>query len=155
MEIENIFNKIAYLSFNLGNEIFAVSVQKVLEVLEVQKITRIPKTPDFVKGVINFRGEILPVVDTRMKFNLNATVMTSKSVIIVFDLSTNEKEMMLGALADSVKDVLEIRDEDILPVPELSSDYNAEFLRGMIKVENGFIMILNIEKIFSIDELRS
>ena len=146
-------NKDSYLSFKLGNEIFAVSVHKVLEVLEMQNITRVPKTPDYIRGVINFRGEILPVVETRKKFNLPDTENETDSVIIILDLLVKDKAVQLGAITDGVSDVLEIKKEMIKDVPELGSRYNTEFLDGMVKVESGFIMILNMDKVFSVDEL--
>ena len=153
MKNDNDSNKNSYLSFRLGNEIFAITVQKVLEVLEIQKITKVPKTPNHIRGVINFRGEILPVIDTRIKFNLPIAEETIKTVIIVLDLQINDKTMTLGAIADSVCDVLEINETDIKAVPELGSRYNVEFLIGMFKNDDGFIMILDIDKVFSVEEL--
>lgn len=143
----------SYLSFILEEEVFAVNVQKVLEVLEYQKITKVPRTPDYMLGVINFRGEILPVIDSRQKFAMEKAQVDARTVIIVLDLTLNGNSITIGALADSVKDVLEIRDDDIKPVPELGNKYDTQFLKGMIKSEDGFIMILDAERIFSTEEL--
>ena len=143
----------SYLSFNLGDEIFAVSVKKVLEVLEMQYITKVPRTPDFIRGVINFRGEILPVFDSRMKFNLSVSQDTGRTVIIVFELKVNDKAWLIGAIADGVRDVLEISKDQIRPIPELGSKYNTDFLLGMIRSDVGFLMVLDIDKVFSVDEL--
>lgn len=151
--MESIENKEAYLSFRLENEVFAVKVQKVLEVLEIQKITPVPRTAEYVRGVINFRGEILPVIDTRMKFNMPEVEDTDKTVIIVFELKLNDKRLILGAVADGVKDVLSIRTLDIKDVPEMGSNYNTEYVIGMIKSEEEFIMILDIDRVFSAEEL--
>jgi purine-binding chemotaxis protein CheW len=153
MEIKTEIAKKSYLSFRLGDEIFAISVHKVLEVLEYQKITKVPKTPDYIKGVINFRGEILPVISTRVKFNMPYIEETIKTVIIVLELETRGKIIVLGAVADSVKDVIEISGDQIKPVPELGSRYDTEFIQGMIKSEQGFIMLLNIDKVFSTDDI--
>lgn len=153
MEQNDNVNKKSYLSFSLENEIFAIDVHKVLEVLEYQKVTQVPKTPDYIRGVVNFRGDILPVIDTRLKFNMAKTESTKKTVIIVLNLKIKEKKMVIGALADSVKDVLAIEEKKIKIVPELGSRYNTEFIEGMVKTEEGFIMILNIDKVFSVDEL--
>jgi purine-binding chemotaxis protein CheW len=146
-------NDNTYLSFNLANEIFGASVRKVLEVLEIQHITKVPRTPEFVRGVINFRGEILPVIDTRMKFLMPPSEDTTKTVIIVLDLKLENKKVMIGATADSVRDVFKATAEDIKQVPEIGSRYNTEFITGMIKRGDSFIMMLDLEKVFSTDDL--
>ena len=143
----------SYLAFRLGEEIFATNVDKVLEVLEIQKITKVPQTPVYMRGVINLRGEVLPVIDTRIKFNMPQAEDTERTVIIVFDLQLKEKKIMLGAIADSVKEVLEINEKDIKPVPELGSEYNSKFIQGMYKSHEDFIMLLDIDEVFSIEEL--
>ncbi len=154
MDDQNIISKSSYLSFKLDDEIFAISVKKVLEVLEMQKITKVPQTPDYIKGVINFRGEILPVIDTRVKFKMPDFENISKTVIIVLELTLKEKHVTLGAIADGVKDVLEIDTSQIRDVPELGTKYNTEFLKGMIKdEEESFIMLLDIEKVFTVEDL--
>ncbi len=142
-----------FLSFRLGEEIFAVNVSKVLEVLEIQKITQIPRMPRYMRGVISFRGEVLPVIDTRLKFRMPHKEDTSKTVIIVLELKPQDKTVMLGAIADAVKDVILINDGEIKPVPSINSHYNAEFLLGMYKTDEGFIMILDVDKVFSIAEI--
>jgi len=146
-------NKDSYLSFKLGNEIFAVSVHKVLEVLEIQNVTKVPNTPEYVRGVINFRGDILPVIETRRKFNMPEIESDKKTVIIVLDLILNEKQVKLGAIADGVRDVLEIKQTDIKMVPHMGSRYNSNFIEGMIKTDAGFLMILDIDKVFSEEEV--
>lgn len=153
MKTEKARKKTHYLSFKLDKEIFAVSVYKVLEVLQMQKVTLVPKAPDYIKGVINFRGEILPVIETRTKFNMPERQESEKYVIIVLDLKVNNQKIILGAIADGVRDVLEINEEDIKDVPEMGSNYNTEFLSGMLKKDDGFIMILDIDKVFSVEDL--
>ncbi len=145
--------KKSYLSFQLDDEIFAINVKKVLEVLQMQKITKVPKTPDYIKGVINFRGEILPVIDTRQKFSLNKVEDYTKFVIIMLNFVRDHKEQKIGAIVDSVMDVFEYKEIDIKDVPELGSRYNLEFIYGMIKREDDFIMILDVDKVFSVEEL--
>ncbi len=146
-------NKDYYLSFSLDKEIFAVSVYKVLEVLENQKMTEVPKSPDYIKGVINFRGEILPVIDMRKKFCLPEQEDDSKYVIIVLDLRIGSQKLILGAMTDGVRDVLEIEKEKIGEVPEMGSNYNTEFINGMYHFEDKFMMLLNIDKVFESDDL--
>lgn len=142
-----------YLSIKLDNELFAVSVHKVLEVLEKQQITKVPNAPELIKGVINFRGEILPVIEARLKFNMPERDANQKYVIIVLDLHKDDKQLMLGVIADSVKDVLELRQEDIKDVPDMGITYNTEFLKGMVKLESGFLMLLNVDRVFSSEEI--
>lgn len=146
-------NKEHYLSIKLDSELFAVSVHKVLEVLQKQHITKVPNVPSFIKGVINFRGEILPVIEARQKFNMPERQDDEKNVIIVLDLKRDDKQIMLGVIADGVKDVLELSEDEIKDAPEMGNNYNPEFLKGMVKVEKGFLMLLNVDKVFSADEI--
>lgn len=141
-----------YLTFLIGKEYFAVNVTKVLEVLQHQSITLIPKTPEHILGIINFRGEILPVVDTKLKFNLKSDGDESK-IIIVFDIEHNETKSIIAATADAVKDVIEVADSEIKPVPEMGIRYNSNYLSGAIRRDENFILLLNIEKIFSTSDL--
>jgi purine-binding chemotaxis protein CheW len=142
-----------YLSFILGDEVFAIKVDKVLEVLENQKITKVPKAPEYINGLINFRGEILPVVNTRIKFNMPELVETDNTVIIVLDLNFNGKQVELGAMADAVKDVVDIRLTEIKSVPDIGIKYSIDYVSGMYKYGDHFIMILDVDKVFSIEEL--
>lgn len=147
-------HKNVFLSFRLGKETFAVSVIKVLEVLQQQHITEIPDVPSYIKGVINFRGDILPIFDARLKFNLKVDENEEKNVIIVLDLTSEDQKMRIGAIADGVKDVLAFDETEIKPVPEMGLKYNAEYISGMIKSGEGFIMILNVDKVFTADEVK-
>lgn len=146
-------HKKVFLSFRLGKETFAVSVKKVLEVLQKQHITEVPDVPEYIRGVINFRGDILPICDARLKFNMNGQTDEEKHVVIVLDLENNQQRLRIGAIADGVKDVISIEETDIKPVPEMGLKYNAEFLSGMIKNGDGFIMVLNVDKVFTTDEV--
>ena len=141
-----------FLTFLIGKEYFAVNVTKVLEVLQHQNITLIPKTPQHILGIINFRGEILPVVDTKLKFNLKDDGEESK-IIIVFEIENDGTKSIIAATADSVKDVIEISETEIKPVPEMGIRYNSNFLSGAIRRNENFILLLNVEKIFSTTDL--
>jgi purine-binding chemotaxis protein CheW len=145
--------KNTFLSFGIHKETFAVSVKKVPEVLQKQYITKIPNTPAFIKGVINFRGNIIPAVEMRTKFGLPPRSQDEQYVIIVFDLNIDNKKIMVGAIADKVNDVIAFEDADIKPVPDLGLEYNAEFIKGMVKSGESFTMILDIDKIFSKEEV--
>ena len=141
--------KSTYLTFVLGNELFAVNVINVLEVLEQQQITRVPKAPEHILGIINFRGEILPVVNTRLKFSLPITGEELKTYIIVYDLSRNETQYTVSATVDGVKDVIEVNDDEIKAVPEMGMNYDSRYLAGVIRRNDNFILLIQPEKVFS------
>lgn len=155
MNNETITELNSYLSFNLGEEQFAANVGKVLNILEMTKITEVPKAPDYMKGVINLRGTVLPVVDTRIKFGMTPTVYTTNTCIIVMEIEMEGEQIQVGALVDAVQAVLELDKEEIQPPPSIGSKFKSEFIEGMAKVEDKFIMILNMEKVFSSEEILS
>ena len=142
-----------FLSFQLGDEIFAASVTKVLEILELRPITRVPKSPDYMKGVINLRGTVLPVIDMRTKFALPIIEATQDTCIIVLNVEVEEELIVLGAQVDAVREVLEIPENTIEPAPNIGSKYRSEFIQGMWKKDDNFVMLLNIDKVFSYEEI--
>jgi purine-binding chemotaxis protein CheW len=144
-----------YLSFTVCNELFAVNVIKVLEVLQKQHITHIPNAPNYIKGIINFRGDVVPVFESRLKFNLPDRDLTDQFVIVVLDLSKGSEIFRIGAIVDRVKDVISINNSEIKPVPSISSEFNTNFLQGIFKQQDNFIILLDVEKVFSRDELIS
>jgi len=153
--MENIQNSKtdSYLTFKIEEEVYAANVSKVLSILELSKITKIPRTPDYIRGVINLRGAVLPIIDLRIKFGLTPTEFTSNTCILVLEICIENTSIKLGALVDSVQEVLEIEDKDILSPPNIGSKYQTDFIEGMFKTENSFIMLLNMDMIFTYDEL--
>jgi purine-binding chemotaxis protein CheW len=145
--------KNTYLSFIIGEELYAVNVSKVLEVLEKQSISRVPNAPHYIRGIVNFRGDIVPVFESRDKFNLDERPANETYVIIVLDLSKEKETFRIGAIVDKVKDVLEIDENDIKSVPVMSRDYNTRFLHGIYKLNEKFILLLDVEKVFTDDEV--
>lgn len=143
----------SYLTFQLNDELFSVNVGKVIEILEVPKLTKVPQAPDYMAGVINLRGNVLPVIDTKIKFGLGVTTLQQKTCIVVLEVSIEDETLYVGALVDSVLDVLELVGDKILPPPTVGIKYRPEFIVGIGKVNEDFIMILNIDKVFSTDEL--
>ncbi len=143
----------SYLSFQLGGEMFATDVGKVLEILELCPITKVPRSPEYMRGVINLRGKVLPVLDTRIKFGLNAAEDNVDTCIIVLDVNMDGGVIQLGALVDSVEEVLKLSAGDIEPPPSLGSRFNPEYMLGMVKQDDAFIMILNVDKVFDSSEL--
>lgn len=146
----------SYLIFKLGEEEFAANAGKVQRILEQQTITEVPNTPNYMKGVINLMGKVLPVIDARLKFNLPDTELTSSSCIIVLEISKDGETIEVGALVDSVQSVLEIDEGQIKPPPSINqAEYNTDFIKGMVEQNSKFIMILNIDAVFSSSELIS
>ncbi|MFP4621503.1 MAG: chemotaxis protein CheW [Bacteroidales bacterium] len=143
----------SYLTFKLGEEEFGVHVSQVLNILEMTKITGVPKTPDYMKGVINLRGMVLPVIDTRIKFGLPETEYTSNTCIIVMDLDLDGDTVHIGAIVDEVLSVLEIEDHQIEPPPSLGNQYKSEFIYGMAKVDDNFVMLLDMQEVLSNEEI--
>lgn len=143
----------SYLTFELNKESFAVNVARVKEILEVPRITKIPKSPGYLKGVINLRGNVLPVIDTRVKFAMASTENTINTCIVVMEIDIEDEQIVIGALVDSVKEVVEFSENEIKPSPAIGTQYNAEFIEGIVKLNNEFSMILNIGKVFSVNDI--
>lgn len=142
-----------YLTFQLEDEIFAVDVRNVHEVLEFTSITKIPGVPDFVRGIINLRGKVVPVVDLRLKFSMSETIKTQNTCVIVLEIGSEENHAVIGALADSVKEVFEFEAGQVEPPPRIGSLSNSDYIQGIGKREDQFIIILNINQVFSSDEV--
>jgi len=142
-----------FLSFKLSEEVFAINVSQVLNILEMSKITRIPKAPEYLKGVINLRGTVLPVVDLRIKFGLSEKEATVDTSIIVLNIVLNEESVFVGIMVDAVREVLELKNNEIAPTPSIGTKYNTGFIKGMWRTDDKFIMILDIDKVFSTEEI--
>ncbi len=153
MPVEGIRETATYLTFTLGEEVFAVDVQKVREVLDFTSITKVPRTPDFMRGVINLRGSVVPVIDMRLKFGMEGTGETVDTCVIVMEVSLEDETTVIGAMADSVKEVFDLDPEQIEPPPRIGTSLNTEFIHGMGKHNEQFIIILDINRVFSADEL--
>ena len=143
----------SYLTFKLGEEKFGVHVSQVLNILEMTKITEVPQSPDYMKGVINLRGMVLPVIDTRIKFGLPETEYTSNTCIVVMDLELEGDEVHIGAIVDEVLSVTEIGNSQIKPAPSIGNKYQSEFIYGMANIEEDFIMLLDMKKVLSAAEM--
>lgn len=142
-----------FLSFTLGEEVFAINVSKVINILELKPITKVPRTPNFLKGVINLRGTVLPVIDLRLKFGLPEKEATVDTSIIVLNIEKDGEDVLLGILVDAVKEVLEFKTDEIAPAPSIGTKYDSNFIQGMWRIEDSFIMVLDIDKVFSIEEI--
>jgi purine-binding chemotaxis protein CheW len=144
-----------YLTFKLAEEIFAVDVAKVREILDYTPATKVPGTPEFMRGVINVRGNVVPVVDMRLKFGLSETEKNVDTCIIVMEIEFDEDKTVLGALADSVQEVFELEPNQIEPPPRLGTRWKTEFIKGIGKRNSELIIILDIDRVFSSFDLVS
>jgi purine-binding chemotaxis protein CheW len=145
----------SYLTFRLAEETFAIHVSKIVKILEMQKITEVPRAPAFMKGVINLRGDVLPVIDAREKFGMKATDYHSRTCILVLETKAEADTLNVGVIVDAVLDVIKYPDEAIKNSPSLGSRYPREVVDGVITAEDDFIMILNVDHVFSTDEIIS
>jgi len=142
-----------YLTFRLDDEVFAFDISKVREVLDMTTITRVPGMPEFMRGAINLRGSVVPVFDLRMRFGMSMTENTINTCIIIVEATADDETVIVGALADSVQEVLDLEPAQIEPAPKLGMRQRAEFITGMGKQGDGFIIMLDMDRIFSADEL--
>jgi len=143
----------SYLTFKLGEEEFGAHVSQVLNILEMTKITEIPQAPDYMKGVINLRGTVLPIIDTRIKFGMPEAEYTNNTCIVVIDLDLNGDAVHIGAIVDEVLSVIEIEEDQIQPPPSIGNKYKSEFIFGMAKVQEEFVMLLDMQKVLDFDEM--
>ena len=139
----------SYLTFKLGNETFAANVANVLHILGIPEITKMPNSPDYVLGVMNLRGQVLPVIDPHPHFKIDNQENTKDTCVIVLEIKNNDEIFQIGSLVDSVQAVIEISDEEILPPPELGTQYNSYYIEGVIQKGDKFILILNVNQVFS------
>ena len=151
--METVTETTQYLTFKLDDEVFALDVAKVREILEESSITKVPQTPEFMRGVINLRGSVVPVIDLRLKFGMSETVKTVNTCIIVVEVIMDDETVVLGALADSVQEVIEMEPDKIEAAPHIGTRLNTDFIKGMGKLDTRFVMILDIDKVFSSQEL--
>jgi purine-binding chemotaxis protein CheW len=144
----------SYISFVLGEEYFAINVGQVLNILQLVQITKVPTAPDYMKGVINLRGTVLPIIDIRMKFGMSPIEYKRDTVILVLNVEIDGEVVNAGILVDAVKEVFEINADEILPLPGIGSKYKSKFIDGIYKMnDDKFVMLLDIDKVFSTDEL--
>lgn len=143
-----------YLTFYLAGEEYGLEILKVREIIGLMDITAVPKTPDFVRGVINLRGKVIPVIELRSKFNLEHTEDTEQTCIIVVDVAFENSTIQIGVLVDSVSEVLDITGDDIEDAPSFGTDLKTDFISGMAKASGSVIILLNIENVLAASDMR-
>jgi purine-binding chemotaxis protein CheW len=142
-----------YLTFLIGGEMFAISILGIKEIIEYGSLTTVPMMPDFIRGVINLRGAVVPVVDLSARFGRTASEVTRRSCIVILEVEADEEKQDVGVVVDSVSEVLEIPVAEIEPAPSFGARIRADFISGMGKVDGKFVIILNAERVLSVDEM--
>ena len=155
MEATIISQTTQFLTFTLADEVFAVDISQVKEVLEYTSLTRVPRTPPFMCGVINLRGSVVPVMDMRLKFGMSKGERTVNTCIIILEVVQETGATVIGAMVDSVKEVMEFNPEQIEAPPKIGTHLRTDFIQGMGKQDDHFVIILDSNKIFSAEELHA
>ena len=144
-----------YLTFKLDVEEFGLEILKVQEIIKMMDITRVPRTPEFVRGVINLRGKVIPVIDLRLKFGMESLANTDKTCIIVVQVARRESTLTMGIIVDEVSEVLDITNEEIEPAPSFGTSLDTQFILGMAKTKGSVKILLDINKVLASDEIAS
>jgi purine-binding chemotaxis protein CheW len=142
-----------YLTFSLAGEEYGIGILKVKEIIGMMPITTVPRTPDFIKGVINLRGKVIPVVDLRLKFGMEKMAYTERTCIIVVEIKGAVSSVLIGIVVDSVSEVLNIKGTDIEDTPAFGTRVNTDYILGMAKMNGGVKILLDIDKVLSQEEL--
>ena len=153
MAVTSITETTQYLTFKLDQELFALDIGKVREVLDFTSITKVPQTPDYMRGVINLRGSVVPVVDLRLRFAKPMAEQTVNTCVIIVEVEMDGEKVVMGAMADAVQEVLDLEPDQIEPPPRIGTKLDTDFIRGMGKHADQFIIILDIDRIFTCGEL--
>ncbi|MFC1823387.1 chemotaxis protein CheW [Thermodesulfobacteriota bacterium] len=142
-----------YLTFTLNNEEYGIGILKIKEIIGMMPITTVPQTPAFVKGVVNLRGKVIPVVDLRLRFGMDAMDYTDRTCIIVVEMEGQSSSVMMGIVVDSVSEVLNIKGEEIEDTPTFGSELNTNYILGMAKMEGGVKILLDIDCVLNTAEI--
>ncbi len=142
-----------YLTFRLADEEYGISILKIKEIIGVMPITTVPRTPEFVKGVINLRGKVIPVITLRKKFGMEEAEYTDKTCIVVVEILIDTGKVQIGIVVDTVSEVLNIKGEDIEDTPTFGTELDTEYILGMAKMEGGVKILLDIDRVLSSEEL--
>ncbi len=142
-----------YLTFTLEEEEYGIGILKVKEIIGMMPVTSVPRTPDFVKGVINLRGKVIPVVDLRLKFTMGEIPYTDRTCIIVVEIDSDTATVLIGIVVDAVSEVLNIRKEEIEDTPKFGTALDTNYILGMAKMEGGVKILLDIDRVLSQEEV--
>lgn len=142
-----------YLTFTMASEDYGISILKIKEIIGMMPVTSVPQTPEFVKGVINLRGKVIPVVDLRLRFGMEFLDYNERTCIIVVEIESQKGTVMMGIVVDSVSEVLNMKGEDIEETPTFGTKVNTDYILGMVKVEGGVKILLDIDKVLTNEEI--
>jgi len=142
-----------YLTFMLGGKVYGLEILNIKEIIEYGEITEVPMTPDFISGVINLRGSVVPVIDLSQRFSGKSTEQTKRTSIIILEVKNDDLSIEIGITVDMVNEVLDIHSDEIEPAPSLGNQIQTNFISGMAKVDGKFLILLDIENALSTDEL--
>lgn len=142
-----------FLTFSLGKEMFAIGILNIKEILEYGQITAVPMMPDFIRGVINLRGAVVPVVDLSARFAGQQSDISKRTCIVILEIRAEEGHQDIGVVVDAVSEVLEIPSSEIEPAPAFGAKIRADFIAGMGKIDSKFVIILDVDSVLSVDEL--
>ncbi len=144
-----------YLTFTLNEEEYGIGILKVKEIIGMMPITSVPRTPEFVKGVINLRGKVIPVMDLRLKFNMGEIPYTDRTCIIVVEIDSQDSTVLIGIVVDAVSEVLNIVEDEIEAAPTFGSNLDIDYILGMAKMEGGVKILLDIDRVLSAQEIKA
>jgi purine-binding chemotaxis protein CheW len=142
-----------YLTFSLAEEEYGIGILKIKEIIGMMPITTVPRTPEFVKGVINLRGKVIPVMDLRLRFGMEEIDYTERTCIVVVEIEGTSGTVMIGVVVDSVSEVLNIKGEDVEETPTFGAKLNTNYIFGMAKMEGGVKILLDIDQVLSENEI--
>ena len=142
-----------YLTFTLADEEYGIGILKIKEIIGMLPITSVPQTPEFVKGVVNLRGKVIPVMDLRLRFGMSSIDYTERTCIIVVEIASSSGTILVGIVVDAVSEVLNIKGDDIEKTPTFGTRLNTDYILGMAKMEGGVKILLDIDQVLGSDEL--
>jgi len=143
------FKASKYLTFDLASEAYGLEILKVQEIIGIMPVTRVPRTPEFIRGVINLRGKVIPVVDLRLKFKMEPKEDTRRTSIIVVQIKQEGRQVTMGLIVDDVSEVIDIDGENIEPAPEFGASVNTDFIMGIAKINQRVIILLDVDRVLS------
>ncbi len=144
-----------YLTFMLSGEVFAIGILRIKEIIEYGNLTEVPRMPEFIRGVINLRGAVVPVIDLGSRFGKHSTEISRRTCIVIIEVEHEDEQHVVGVMVDAVNEVLDISASEIEPAPSFGAKIRADFIHGMGKVNGKFVIILNVDKVLSMDEMSS
>lgn len=142
-----------YLTFMLGGEIFAIGILSIKEIIEYGQLTEVPRMPEFIRGVINLRGAVVPVIDLGARFGKQPASISRRTCVVIIEVQFEGEQQVVGVMVDAVNEVLDIPADQVEPAPTFGANIRADFIQGMGKVEGRFVIILNVDHVLSLDEM--